>query len=133
MATEKIVNPFTVPASGDLSSYQYHIMTLNTDGQAKVADDADDTAEALIGILLDKPTVANQSAKIAGPGSIVKLIADESINEGSRITCSEDGTDKGQGIATTTAGDNYVGISLTASGDAEFFEVLVQLGVHGGT
>lgn len=130
MATQSLTNVQTFPASTDLSSYQFHAMTLDTNGRVKVADDADQAGEPIIGILLNKPTAISQECEIAGPGSRVKAITDESINEGSWLTCSEDGTDKGQVIATTTTGDQLVGYSITAVGDAELVELIVVLGVY---
>ncbi|MBU2072723.1 MAG: DUF2190 family protein [Gammaproteobacteria bacterium] len=98
----------TLKASGSLSSYQFHIVTLDTDGKVKLADNADDPAEALIGILENKPTAEDQAAVVRVSG-IAKVMGGDSVDEGVWLTC--DGS--GHAVAAT-ANDNVIGVAIDA-------------------
>ena len=112
----------TMEASGDLSNYQFHIMTLDTDGKVKLADDPDDPVEAMLGVLQNKPTVAGQEAVVRVSG-IAKVMAGATINEGVWVTCDVNGH-----AAAAVANDNVLGFSLTAGAANQLMEVLQKQG-----
>tara|TARA_Y100000310_G_scaffold322038_1_gene380532 strand:- start:1264 stop:1653 length:390 start_codon:yes stop_codon:yes gene_type:complete len=115
----------TLKASGDLSSSQFCIVTLDTDGKVKVADDADDPVEALIGVLQNKPDAADEPA-VVRVGGIAKVMGGASLNEGVWVTC--DGT--GYAVASV-ANDNNVGITIDALASGEIGRILLaQTGGH---
>lgn len=128
MAIKQDGPEITLKAAGNLSTYQFHIMKMDSDGKVEVADDANQkgtTSEPMIGILQNKPDTEDEPAVIA-IGGVSKLMSDAAIDEGDCITCSEDGTDKGAGVPTTTDGDHCIGYALTSVGDGEIFEVLID-------
>lgn len=122
----------SMPASGDLSAYQWHIVTFDSSEQIKVADDADDEAEPLLGILENAPSAQYEPCLICISGKS-KCKTDASVTAGAALTCSENATDKGQCIATTTVGDHTVGYALADGDDADIIPVMVSLGYHPGT
>ncbi len=69
MSTENNVLRLSFEAAEDLSSYQYHFVTLNSSGQIKLLDTANDVA---IGILQDEPTSGQAgSVMIIGKSKVV--------------------------------------------------------------
>lgn len=57
---------FTKPAKRDLSSYQYHAVTVDTDGYVDYCDTSAGTIPA--GILQNKPSAANAEAEVVYMG-----------------------------------------------------------------
>lgn len=112
----------TLKASTDLSDYQFHIVTLDTDGKVKLADDPDDPAEALIGILQNKPDAEDEPAVVRTDG-VAKVMGGASIDEGVWVTCDGDGH-----LAAAVANDNVIGITLEAAVSGEVHEILLKQG-----
>ena len=103
-----------------MSSNQFRILFVEDDGQVNINDS---NATACLGILLNKPGAANQAARVAINGSIVKCEAGAAVNERDAIR----GVGGGRGSATTTDLDFIVGFALTAAaGSGEFFELEVN-------
>lgn len=98
-------------ATGDLSSKQYYVVkAASTAGAVKVAVTAG--SDAILGILLNDPT-DGEPASVAHAG-VVDALAETGVTFGAKLTCSSTGRVK----ATTTAGDEVVGIALAASSAA---------------
>lgn len=118
---EQIAGTFSLPASGDLSSYQYHIMSLDTDGKVALAADADSTSAPPFTVLLNDPDAADEAALLALPGSVVKIVCEDTLNEMDFLTCNS----SGHAVATTTAGDRVMGIALQAAASGEMVTALL--------
>ena len=120
MAVDKILQTWTLPASGDLSAYQYHFVKLDANNKAALAGAAD----AIFGILQDKPDAADEEALIAIAG-VSKLVVDAAttnIAVGDRLAANA----SGHGVKTTTEGDDYGAIALeSATTDGAIIKVLV--------
>lgn len=112
----------TLKASASLSSYQFHIVTLDTNGRVKLADDPDDPVEALIGVLQNKPTAIDQGAVVRVDG-VAKVMGGATIEEGIWVTCDSSGH-----LAAATANDNVLGITLEAAASGKVSEVLLKQG-----
>jgi len=111
------------PASGDLSSYQYHFMNLESDGQVALAS----ATEAIIGILQDDPDAEDEGASVGIVG-ISKLYVDgngTNIAPGDKLAANS----SGHGAKTTTDLDDYGAIALEAStADGDIIKVLLVPG-----
>lgn len=112
----------TLYASTDLSSYQFHVVTLDTDGYVKLADDSDDPVEALIGVLQNKPNAAGEEA-VVRIDSVAKVMGSATIAPG--IWVSVDGNGH---IAAAAALDNVVGYTLETATVDELSEIMVKPG-----
>lgn len=115
---------FTMVAAVSLAAYQYHIVTLNTSGLVKLANNADVVLEPLF-ILLNAP-LSGGEAELALPNSIAKVVIEDTIDEGASVTCNGNS----HGIGTTTGGDWCVGIALEAGVSGDVIKVLVTLGPY---
>ena len=108
MAYEEALTCITLPASGDLSSYQYHLIYASTSKQATLQTTK---GGYVAGILQDKSTAAGIGSKVAVFG-VVKVAAGGSATTGfdigTQLVCST------SGIATvyTTAGSYVFGRAL---------------------
>ncbi|MEE9158100.1 MAG: hypothetical protein V3U60_06915 [Gammaproteobacteria bacterium] len=115
----------TLKASGDLSAAQFLIVTLDTNGRVKLADDADDPVEALIGILQNKPDALDKGA-VVRIGGVAKVEGGATINEGVWVTCDSAGK-----LAAAVANDNVIGITLDAAVSGSLGRILLaQTGGH---
>lgn len=112
----------TLPASTDLSDYQFHIVTLNTSGKVKLADDADDPVEALIGILQNKPEADGQGAVVRVAGT-AKAMGGATVAPGIWVTCDGSGH-----LVAAVANDNVIGITLETTTSGKVTEILLRPG-----
>jgi hypothetical protein len=112
----------TLKASADLSSNQFHIVTLDTDGKVKLADDPDDATEALIGVLQNKPDAEDEEAVVRIDG-IAKVMGGASVNEGVWLTCDGNGH-----AVAAVASDNVIGIAVDAVVSGSVGRVLLKQG-----
>ncbi len=120
MALDRHVVSVSRPAGADLSSHQFKVLMIEDDGQVNINTSI---ATACFGILLNKPSAANQAARVAINGSIVKCLPNSAINERDAII----GTAGGFASATTTNNEFIVGFAVTASaGSGELFELEVK-------
>lgn len=125
MALTRVVNSVSRPAGADLSTHQYKVLMVEDDGQVNINTSI---ATACFGILLNKPSAANQAARVAINGSIVKCLPNSAINERDAII----GTAGGFASATTTDGHFIIGFALTAAAaSAELFELEVNPQIFG--
>ena len=110
----------TMKASATLANYQFHIVTVDVNGRVKLADDADDPAEALIGILQNKPTAIDQEAVVRIDG-VAKVMGGDTVEEGIWVTC--DGS--GHAIAAEAL-DNVIGITIDALAADKISRILLK-------
>lgn len=115
----------TLPASTDLSSKQFLIMSLDSDGKAQLAPNA---AVHPIGVLMNKPDEEDKTAEVKTTGTF-DVIMIENCDEGEMIVADNGGSGKGE---VADAADEFgIGIALAANtgGDGTKIQVLMQLGI----
>lgn len=88
MASETIVAPISVPASADLTSYQFRFMRMDSNGQLALPPIA---GGPVIGVLQDTPNAQGRVGQICGPGSVTKVVAGASITKGYYIATDTNG------------------------------------------
>ncbi len=135
MAGDTQVIEITVPASADLSGFQYRAVFLRSDGSAGTYISAMGTAigggTMPLGILNNKPGAAGRGARVA-IGGIAKMICGAaSIAAGEIVTVPGMGG-QGSSIAQNAAGTYYaIGFAKTrAAASGDIFEVIVQPYLH---
>ncbi len=117
MSYEMCVEAISLPAAADLSAAQFKIITVNSSGQAALAN-----ATALtVGVLQNKPTAAGQPATVAYAG-VSKVLAGGNITAGARVTADANGA----GITATTAGDAVLGVALASAVAGDVVAVLIN-------
>lgn len=109
MAYEEALRCISVPASGDLSSYQYRFVKIDSDGEAALCG----AGELARGVLQNAPAAAGRAASIAIEGES-KVVAVSGVSAGDLVASDS------LGRATTRAsGDNVLGVAhhdCTATG-----------------
>ena len=119
----KIDGPeITLKASGTLAGKQFYIVTLDTNGRVKLADDPDDPVEAMLGVLQNEPTAIDQAAVVRVAG-VAKVIGGATIEEGIWVTCDGSGQ-----LAAAVANDNVLGITIEAAANGKISQVLLKQG-----
>lgn len=113
----------TVEAGSDLSSDQFKLVTLASDGQIDVTTNTSTTA--VLGVLQNKPSAAGRAAEVMVYG-ITKVIAGETIDEG-EFVCPSSVT-AGRVDDADTATDRIVGIALSPGDAGELISVLLLPG-----
>lgn len=106
----------TLVAAADLSAKQFFGVSVNSAGQAAIADGDDQ----VIGILQNNPG-AGQAATVAY-GGVSKAKAAGTIAAGSRVTTNAAGAI----VAASTAGDSVIGVALTGGATGDVVAVLVH-------
>ena len=115
-AIEIALESFSAEAAGDLSSYQYYPVQLNSNEQVILASDAGDEC---VGILQDDPDTAGHACSVGFKG-ITKAVGGEAIDAGSKV-----GIGAGGKLVAYVSG-GVVGYAVTAcGGDEELFSVLL--------
>lgn len=113
----------TYPASGNLSSYQYHFLTVETDGQVALAG----ATSVICGIQQDDPDAENEGTSVAYAG-FSKLVVDgngDNIAVGDKLAANS----SGHGAKTTTDGDDYGAFAEEAStADGDIIRVRLAVG-----
>ena len=98
-------------AAEDLRNYQYHFVTMNTDGQIALMDTKDDI---IVGVLQNIPNIGEE-AVIRHLG-ISKVVANASLDEGTKIKAEfVSVTDCGKAAANTTTYTAFHGVVVGAS------------------
>lgn len=116
MAATESTTKITLPASGDLSTKKYYVMTVNSSGQAATVGTAGVHGA---GVLLNKPSAAAQAAEIATAGR-VPAIAGAAFNAGVSLMSNASGQ-----LVTATTGNIILAVALeTASGANSIVDVL---------
>ncbi len=130
MAFEDPGKTITLEAGQDLSSDQYKLVTLASDGQVDVttSQSVGDSTDTPIGILQNKPSAAGVAAEVMVSG-ISKVIAGETVAIGDLITASTvaDGRVDTAGAST----DVIIGMAVTGGDVGETISVLLFGGPGG--
>ena len=108
-ATEQILQGIPVPASADLSGYQFYFVYVNTSGQLAVQTSANSNLD---GVLQDKPNGAGYAGNMAVFG-VTKLITGGAVAVGDYLTNDSSGR-----AVTATSGQKAHGRALTATSAA---------------
>ncbi len=123
MATGKsnVLARYTGKAKRDLSSYQYHAVTLDTDGLIDYCDTS--AATVPLGILQNKPTAANQEAEVAIAGTSLMVVnATTDISQMDKLGSGNDY----HGLKVTLDKALYFALALEdATEDGDIIEVLL--------
>lgn len=110
-------------ASADLSASQYCFVELDTNGKVTISNAA---AEAVIGVLQNKPTAAGRAAEVCGMVGVSKVVAGAALaTAGIYVT-----TDSSGRAVTATSGQLRHGVTRTTAGNAGEL-VSIQLGAYG--
>jgi len=116
MSETESVTKLTIPASGDLSTKKYYAMTVNSSGQVATAGTA---GVFCVGVLLNKPSAANQAAEVA-VGGRTPAIAGAAFNAGVFLMTNSSGQ-----LVTATSTNVILALALeTASGANSIVDVL---------
>jgi len=122
MAYEEILTSITIPASADLSAYQFRAVKLGATGAALAG-----AGEAAIGILQDNPNALGVPANVAVAG-ISKLWVTGAISINGAIRSSTVGI----GVASSTGGTPYVFARAQEACSTGVTKVIPVLIVHEG-
>lgn len=110
----------SVDAGADLSALQFTAVKMGTN---RVAVSATDASEAILGILLNKPT-SGQAAEVAISGQ-GKATAGGTISSGDKVTA----TTGGKLITTTTDHNHYIGMALSDAVANDLFDLNIAPGM----
>lgn len=117
MALEKQILDITFRSAANLANNQFYIVSLTSN--PKEVNLANATSKP-IGVLQNKPTAAGRAAQVRVAGTS-KVVAGGTINVGDYVKSDANG----KAIATTTNGDEVLGIALESAAANEIFEVLI--------
>jgi hypothetical protein len=111
MTVEKALTRVSFPASADLSTKQFYLVNLASDGEVQLAT----SGAQVVGVLQDKPTAVGRAAVVAIQG-ISKVYAQGAITLGNALIASTVGT----AIAASTGGTAFIfGRALESLSTAE--------------
>jgi hypothetical protein len=117
----QVKKTYTGPAYRDLSAYQYHAVTLDTNGYIDYCDTSA-TTQAL-GILQNKPTAQGQEAEVAIAGTSLMVV--NATTDISQMDNLGSGSDY-HGVAVTADKALYFAFALEdATEDGDIIEVLL--------
>ena len=111
MAYEGISTDWTFAANADLSTKQYRIVKLHTDGTIVVSSQGTNALDQL-GILQDKPAAAGRACQVRLQG-ISKAVAGAAINPGASVMSDGNGA-----VIAATNGKMAIGIHIGTSAAA---------------
>lgn len=130
MATEDLVFSITYEAANDLSSNQYQLVAVNSNGKVVLAGAGDHA----VGVLQNDPASGEQ-AEVAILGQ-TKVVAGGSVSQGDQIASDSNGkgvTATQSTVDTTTsnssegvAGSNILGVASEGASSDEHFGVLLH-------
>ena len=112
----------TLKASATLVGYQFHIMTVDTAGRVKLADDADDPVEPMLGVLQNEPALIDREA-VVRIGGVSKIVFTGIIAPGVAITCDASGH-----AVAAVANDWVLGVTLETTVAGGIHPVLIRGG-----
>lgn len=113
----------SIPAAADLSSYQYRNIIVDANGRGTIATG---TATAILGILQNKPSAQDQTARVRFIGES-KGVFCAAANESAWLTSNAEGFM----LTAGTAGPQTVGIVKAApGGSGDVQTVIVRPGIY---
>lgn len=110
----------SLPAGGDLSSYQYRIIAIDANGRGTIQTTVGGTA---VGVLQNKPSAADVPARVRIAG-VTKIKVNAAVNDGVLLTNNV----QGFGVAAGTAGHFCSVITLHSAGGSA--DVITGIVVH---
>lgn len=119
MSYEVTIHAISVPASGDLSTKQFHFGTINSDGQLAVTG-AGLAADGLIAYGADG--VGRASALYTTPGQVVKVMCGAAVANGDLLEA-----DAGGKAVTRAAGKILAKALAVGAGDGAIIPALLIL------
>ena len=119
--TRKLVT-ISLPAAADLSALQFTEVYMPPGAGDGLAATATATTDKPLGILLNKPAAAGRAAEVAIEGSVCKMVAGGTVDEGDEIMW---GTGS-KGIVLSGTAVWTIGTALTPAASGEIFEILVS-------
>jgi len=108
MAYEEVLTSITLPASADLSSYQYHLVSATTAATAQLQTTK---GGYVVGVLQDKSTAANIGSKI-GIFGVTKVAAGNAATTGFNVGTPLVAATSSVATVWSTAGSYVVGYAL---------------------
>lgn len=119
MALDRNLQVISLPASADLSTYQFRQVMIDAGGSVAVSTGS---LSATIGILQNKPAAAGVAAQVA-IGGVSRCLSGGSVASGDLV--KSEGA--GLAVVTTTTGNTIAGraVSPEATGSAQIFELLI--------
>ncbi|MDD4060469.1 MAG: hypothetical protein PHW08_07200 [Kiritimatiellae bacterium] len=116
-----VIATFTGPAKRDLSSYQYHAVCIDTDGNIDYCDTSAGTVP--LGILQNKPEAAGAEAEVAILGTSLMVVnATSDISQNALLGSGNDY----HGVEVSSDADVYFAQALEdATEDGDIIEVLL--------
>lgn len=112
------VGTLTMPASGDLSSYQFQPVVLTTAGSVALSAA---TTDFVLGVMQNKPAAAGEAAEIAVPGMVTKCKYGTTVDENDLL--GPDGS--GAAIPVTADKKRYFAIALSPGVSGDYGTVLL--------
>lgn len=125
MAVHRRIQSIAYAAGQDLSSYQFRVVKMSSDGQIDPVEN-DDTVP--LGVLLNKPNAAGAGAEVAIEGSEVKVVAMGAIEEGDLVKAGAAGMVEAGPTGGTAVGTAWIlGVcTQPAAGSASVAGVLIR-------
>ena len=125
MSVNKKVVSIAYAAGGDMSSNQFRIVKMASDGQIDLVTDQ---TTPILGVLLNKPSAAGMGAEVAIEGADVKIEAGAALDEGDLVVAVAGGRGSAGPAGGTAVGTAWIlGIcTQAASGSGAFAGVLVR-------
>jgi len=117
MASDVITGPKSLPASADLTAYQFRFMRINSSGQLALPT----LGGYATTVLQDKPTAQGQPGQCCRPGDITRVYCSAPVNTGDFL--SSDAT--GQAFRSVS-GDWILGQSLETISVAGIVRMVFQ-------
>lgn len=112
---------FSAPATNDLTGKQYYLVGLDTTNKRQVVL-ANAQTTIPVGALLTEGKAGDVVTVVLAQNGSMKVIAGGTINAGAFVTA--DGN--GKAIATTTAGDQVVGVAVAGGVSGDIIDVICQ-------
>ena len=116
MATYNSQTCVTLEAGDDLSSNQFHFVTMDSDGQLSVSTDG----AASIGVLLNDPAAAGRAAEVC-IGGLTRVEAGGTVAAGAAVASNSTGE-----AITAGTDDIILGTAVTGGADGEVISIVFQ-------
>jgi len=116
MATYNSQTCVTLEAGADLSSNQFHFVTMDSDGQLSVSTDG----AASIGVLLNDPAAAGRAAEVC-IGGLTRVEAGGTVTAGAAVASNSTGE-----AITAGTDDIILGTAVTGGADGEVISIVFQ-------
>jgi len=106
----------TLEAGADLSTNQFHFVTMDSDGQLSVSTDG----AASVGVLLNDPSAAGRAAEVC-IGGLTRVEAGGTVAAGAAVASNATGE-----AITAASGDVILGTAVSGGADGEVISIIFQ-------